>query len=523
MNDLRRKQGWFEDALLRWLVGSAVGLTLFIVVLYFYWGPGPVLIVLPWFVPAVHGFVALAAFSIAYLSFGRYAVLGQPPSFWIGVAFSVFTIYVIFYVVSWPDLVPGRQGFTGLTANEASWFYHLQFSVLAIFLLMAVFVTWPKTGTKAERWWFWIALASMAFFALIGGLSIAFPQILPELVAGNTFTLLNQAWNLPLVVAFLAQAFFSARRYYEKRDVLVGYSAYVGLLLAFAVLTVIIGGRFYDLWWYGQRGLWIAAVTIMLFGLLSEYVGLYRREREKTYELELQEQLRDEFISTAAHELKTPVTTIKGYVQLLKKWAPEKRDPNEIQAIEAINTQANRITRRVEEMIKAMRFQKSSSPLVRMRFDLGDLAAQVVQRMQALTKLHHLSIECEESVLVNADRELIEEVLTSLLDNAIKFSPKGGDIQTRVWRSKEEAFVSVRDYGIGIAKTRQQYVFMPFYELVPSGVAGYSGTTALGLYLSRLTIERHQGRIWLESEEGKGSTFYFSLPLAQGEDNGSPA
>jgi signal transduction histidine kinase len=84
----------------------------------------------------------------------------------------------------------------------------------------------------------------------------------------------------------------------------------------------------------------------------------------------------------------------------------------------------------------------------------------------------------------------------------------------RVWVEDQKAVVSVKDQGVGIPKNRQAHIFEPFYEPIPPGAPGYRGVAPLSLYLSKITIERHGGRIWFESEEGKGSTFYFSLPTA---------
>lgn len=227
------------------------------------------------------------------------------------------------------------------------------------------------------------------------------------------------------------------------------------------------------------------------------------------------ERLRDEFLATAAHELKTPVTTIKGYAQLLRRWAPERRSPREGKALEAINAQCDRISRRLQEMLEVVRFRAPRPALHRERLDLGELASQVVQRLQTGTQLHQLDLEREAPTPVEADRERIEQVLASLLDNAIRFSPKGGHIEVRVRAREGNAVVSVKDHGVGIPKERQPHVFEPFYEPIPPGAPGYQSVVALGLYLSKLTLERHKGRIGFESEEGKGSTFYFSLPLTE--------
>ncbi|MHB1417894.1 MAG: ATP-binding protein, partial [Chloroflexota bacterium] len=234
-----------------------------------------------------------------------------------------------------------------------------------------------------------------------------------------------------------------------------------------------------------------------------------------------QEALRDEFLSAAAHELKTPVTTIKGYAELMREWAPEGREPREGKAIAVINVQADRINRRVQEMLEAVRFRRAPPALYRTRFDLGDLSSEVVQRMQTTTEIHRLVLRREAAAPVEADRERIEEVLVSLVDNAIKYSPGGGDIEVAVWAREGKAGVSVTDHGVGIPRERQPHIFEPFYEVVPPGAPGYRGVVALSLYLSKLTIERHGGSIRFESEEGKGSTFHFCLPQAEG-GNGRP-
>jgi len=228
-----------------------------------------------------------------------------------------------------------------------------------------------------------------------------------------------------------------------------------------------------------------------------------------------QERLRDEFLSAAAHELKTPITTIKGYAQLMRRWTAQGHEPREAQAMATIDAQCDRISRRVQEMLEAVRFRTSPAELKLVRFDLGELASEVARRLQSTTQSHRLLVEQEKPVSVEADREHIEEVLVSLLDNAIKFSPQGGTVEIKVRTQANEALVSVSDRGVGIAPERRDHIFEPFFEPVPAGAPGYRGVVALSLYLSKLTIERHRGRIWFESREGQGSTFHFTLPLAE--------
>ncbi|MCL4535364.1 MAG: GAF domain-containing protein, partial [Bacteroidetes bacterium] len=721
-----------DDSLLRAIIGLAVGLAVLFGILFLLWGRGQVIAVLTWYSPMMNSFMALAGLSIAFLSFGRYRVLREPAPFWIGIAFTGFTIFAVFYVLSLPGLLPSGRGLIAGLTNTASWFWHLQFSALVLSLLAALFVSWPAAGATGERWSLRLVVAAGAILVLIAWLLTIYEQSLPLLVVDGAWTPLNVSWDSVLVFGFAAGTVLSARRYRQTGDSLFGYVAIAQLILAFAILTVIIGLQFYDQWWYFQRVLWIAAFSVMLFGQLSEYVALYRRERARTRELEAlqrvtdpatgregmeqllrslleqmvdildanagaiflldqardelvlrnsegipkelaadfrvkvgedfsgrvaarnavfwvrdaqadpaiwspyirerhvrgmlgapmrasgeligivqvdflevreftaqeerllevlaeraalaiqqarlledaqrernrlqvlidttpvgiilysapegprpvlfnraaeailgrpllpeagiaevaahygicrptgepfppeelplsrslrgetctgvemlirqpsgrgvhiltnstplrdaegrivgavlafqditaikeQERLRDEFISAAAHELKTPVTTIKGYAQLMGQWAPQGHEPREGKAIQAINAQADRISRRVQEMLEVVRLRAAPPELRRVRFDLGELAGEVVQRVQVTTEVHRLVLERKAPAPVDADRERIEEVLVSLVDNAIKYSPKGGEIQVRVWAQEGEAMVSVMD------------------------------------------------------------------------------
>jgi PAS domain S-box-containing protein len=232
------------------------------------------------------------------------------------------------------------------------------------------------------------------------------------------------------------------------------------------------------------------------------------------------ERVRDEFLSTAAHELKTPVATIKGYAQLLQQWAPGGHEPREARAFEVINRQSDRLNRLVQGLLEFARLQQRRFELRPQSFDLGGLASEVVARMDLTTPAHHLILHREPRVPVVADPDRIDEVLTNLLDNAIKASPKGGEIETRVYRQDREAVVSVTDWGVGIPPEKQPHIFERFYQ-AHAGPPYYRGGMGMGLYLNREIVARHGGRMWFTSAVSRGSTFYFSLPLAEEGSNGS--
>ena len=226
------------------------------------------------------------------------------------------------------------------------------------------------------------------------------------------------------------------------------------------------------------------------------------------------EALRDEFLSTAAHELKTPIATIKGYGQLIDRWLPEGCDPKVLQALAVVNRQCNRIARLVEALLEVSRLQRGAIELHPELFDLGQLAEEAVTELQPTAPRHRLVLKGRRRVMVNADRDRIAQVLFSLLDNAVKFSPKGGDVDVGLSVRDGEAVVSVRDRGVGIEKEKQASIFERFYRAHVRTPYDYSGL-GIGLNLSRELVTRQGGRMWFQSTAGKGSTFYFSLPLAE--------
>jgi PAS domain S-box-containing protein len=230
--------------------------------------------------------------------------------------------------------------------------------------------------------------------------------------------------------------------------------------------------------------------------------------RDETATRRLDEQ-RDEFLSTAAHEFKTPLAVIKAYAQLMRR-----RDTPEAQALAVIERQVDRLSRLVQQMLDAsrLRLDGGSGPLE--RFDLSVLASEIVDGMRPAAPRHALRLHAKGPAPVLGDRERIGRVLTCLVDNAVRFSPSGGDVEARVEAGEDEVTVAVRDHGVGIPAERQGHLFERFYRAHAGTPEDYGGL-GVGLDLAREIVRRHGGRIWFESAPGDGSTFHFSLPAAR--------
>lgn len=221
------------------------------------------------------------------------------------------------------------------------------------------------------------------------------------------------------------------------------------------------------------------------------------------------ERFRDEFLNLAAHELRTPLTTMRGYAQILTRHGGH--DVDEKRLFRSLSAQTDRLTHLVQTLIDVSRIQSGDLVLFRRPIDLVALAAATIAEVAPSAPRHDLSLRAPEAVEVVADAKRVSDVIFSLLDNAIKYSPRGGTIAVSVARVGESAVFRVADEGIGIAPDKQAELFSQFYQVAPM----ISPTTGmgLGLFISREIVRRHGGQIWFDSEEGVGSTFSFGLPI----------
>jgi signal transduction histidine kinase len=230
------------------------------------------------------------------------------------------------------------------------------------------------------------------------------------------------------------------------------------------------------------------------------------------------EALKDTFIGLATHELRTPVTILAGYADLLMRRAARGQscglDEWQTQKLKEMKEATYQLTKLTEDLLDVTRVQAGQFQLQCSPTDLVALTLQVVEQLQTTTEHHQISILRSPPLLwATVDTFRIEQVLYNLLSNAIKYSPQSGPIEITIEENTEphEAKFSIRDYGLGIPHEQQSHLFGRFFRADNVRVARIGGT-GLGLYLCRELVERHGGRIWFESEEGIGTTFFFTLP-----------
>ncbi|HZC07222.1 MAG TPA: ATP-binding protein [Ktedonobacterales bacterium] len=235
------------------------------------------------------------------------------------------------------------------------------------------------------------------------------------------------------------------------------------------------------------------------------------------------EQLKDEFIAMAAHELRTPMAAVKGYAEMLQRGVRGEQGAPlaewQREALDSIDLATTRLVDLTNDLLDVSRLQAHRMELRHEPNDLLALTRRVARRFQVITQNHSIAIRSpDDYVVADIDAPRMEQIIGNLLSNAIKYSPAGGEIAVDV-TADEDAYVarvSVRDSGIGIPQSQQDQLFSRFGRADNARELGIAGT-GLGLYLCRELLVQQGGRIWLESQEGSGTTVFFEVPLHKAE------
>jgi PAS domain S-box-containing protein len=222
-------------------------------------------------------------------------------------------------------------------------------------------------------------------------------------------------------------------------------------------------------------------------------------------------QMKDEFISTVSHELKTPLTSIKAYLQMLDRSLKGSENLNSRRFLDRLGIQVSRLESLIRDFLDVTRIDSHKLELRSTEFRMDVVLAELVNDLQLLSPGHQLIITQNEPLTVVSDQNRVVQVLTNLITNAVKYSPAADQVLIASGKQNNELVCSVQDFGIGISENHKTLIFDRFHQAGHNKGAGLS--LGLGLYISREIVERIGGRIWLESQPGTGSTFYFSLPL----------
>jgi signal transduction histidine kinase len=262
----------------------------------------------------------------------------------------------------------------------------------------------------------------------------------------------------------------------------------------------------------------------MTENLRSAYDGLERKVADRTQALALAnerlqelDRLKSDFVSNVSHELRTPLTAIKGAVDLILREVAGPLTEKQIHYLSRVRSNTQHLAGLINDLLDLSKIESGKIEMKSGRVSMGGLIHEVVETLRPVAVEKAIALEAntpEPSIMVWADREKINQVLMNLIGNAIKFTPAHGGVNVSVTTKGDASVrVSVSDTGPGVAPGEEERIFNKFYQIAEAGEAKPKGT-GLGLAISKALVELHGGRIWVESEPGRGSAFYFTLPVA---------
>lgn len=262
------------------------------------------------------------------------------------------------------------------------------------------------------------------------------------------------------------------------------------------------------------RRLYVRSNYAVQRGPAGEFLGAIANVRDVT-DQKIEAEMQNTFISVISHELKTPVSIIKGYAETLAREDADWDRATLSEGLQVIGEEADRLARQIGGLLEVSRLQAGGLRLELSDWPLPPLAGQVAQRFaaQAGDRYTFELRFAEDFPPVHADYERTRQVLENLVSNAVKYSPDGGAIRITGRAADDHALISISDQGIGIAPEEQGKLFRRFYR-VDNRLRRETQGVGLGLFLARAIVEAQGGRIWVESQPGRGSRFSFTLPLA---------
>lgn len=221
-------------------------------------------------------------------------------------------------------------------------------------------------------------------------------------------------------------------------------------------------------------------------------------------------QVKDDFIGIASHELKTPLTSLKAYIQLVERTLKDEANETVKGYLAKTNTHVNRVNALISDLLDISRIQSGKLQFKMTWFNINNLVTETVDSIQQACQTHRIIKIGNADLEYFGDRQRLEQVICNYLNNAIKYSPKAEEIEIETRIEEKKITIAFRDNGIGIAPDKLEKIFDRYYRINEASKAVGLG---IGLYISKEIIRKHNGRTWAESQEGKGTTFFIELPL----------
>lgn len=290
----------------------------------------------------------------------------------------------------------------------------------------------------------------------------------------------------------------------------VGWFAFGILFVLHSLLSILAPSWLY---FYGRNDLSPLVHLPFLFLMTIFTTVLCQNYRGSVSALDAAKHRNDEFLAIASHELKTPLTTIKGYTDVLRRKYKRQSDATSLAYIDKVEDQLDRIIGLVRDLLDITRARLGQVEYRKEPVSVESLAEEAINAVDAFSHGHSIEVRGDKRVLVCGDRARLVQLLVNLLSNAIKYSPKADRVVIDIKAARDKVVVEVQDFGIGIPLTDQDKIFEPYFRGRTQQREDVPGGLGMGLYICREIVKRHNGRIWVESTLGRGTVFSFLLPL----------
>lgn len=450
----------------------------------------------------VEYFSTLIAFSMFLLAWNARNIIKNTYFLFLSFAFLSVGFLDFIHALSYK----GMQVIYGISADEPTQLWIASRFLLAVSLFIAPLLINKKFNSFITSL---VYITAVTFILL----SIFHWKIFPaSYVEGKGLTLFKIIGEYVISLLFLG-SIFMLRRIKDKFDSRV----YILLIhsLIFNIVAELIFTFYIDVYGiFNMLGHYAKLFSYYFIYKAIIEIGLTKPYRLLFLELEELNRRKDEFLSIASHEMKSPITSITLYSQLLQKRLNKKSNQENIRIVENINYQAKKIKRLINDLLDVSNIENDRITYNFNRFTIDELARQVTSDARRMSSKHKIVLTGLTKIQVTGDKERISQVLVNLINNAIKYSPDGGKITVKLKRVPDKVIVSVHDTGIGIPQGIQPYIFEKYYR-TKKGKEITEGL-GLGLYIAKEIIKNHKGKIWVESPPAgrqKGSIFYFTLPI----------
>lgn len=258
-----------------------------------------------------------------------------------------------------------------------------------------------------------------------------------------------------------------------------------------------------DLAFHSQTGDLVITLLYTTIGLIISIIS------EARYEAELQ---KDEFLGLTTHELKNPLTVIKGFTGVIHQYSKKSGNSKIMRFTEEIDLQSDRLLDLINDLLDINKIEVGKFVYNNELFDFDDMVKEVISHQKIINKNRVITLLGSSNKVIDGDRYRLGQVITNFLTNALKYSPTKNSIEVKVKKTKKEVTLAVKDHGVGISKKEQEKIFNQYYR-TRATLRGKTEGLGLGLFICKSIIKKHGGKIWVKSDEGTGSTFCFSLPL----------